>query len=52
MISDVNTAIKDQHDIDKKCQWFIPSIMRLVDTKDHFSSHLLLIAYARVISYL
>ena len=52
MISDVNTAISYKHDEDEKCQWFILSIMRLVDTKDHFSSHLLLIACARVISYL
>ena len=52
MIIDVNTAFKDEHDIDKKCQWFILCIMRLVDTKDHFSSHLLLIACAKLISYL
>ena len=52
MISDVNTAINHKHDVDEKCQWFILSIMRLVGTIDHFSSHLLLIACARVISYL
>ena len=52
MISDVNTVIGYEHDEDEKCQWFILCIMRLVDTKDHFSSHLLLIACGRVISYL
>ena len=43
VISDVNKAINDEHDIDKKCQWFILCIMRLVDTKDHFSSQLLVL---------
>ena len=52
MVNDVNTAINDEHDEDEKCQWFILSIMRLVGTKDHFRSHLLLISCARVISYL